>query len=209
MHFNRKAAIAALLAASVGVTAMTPAAFAQGNSAQKAPGFEQGTGQFRAHDRHEGMRNGFDGGLVDLVCSDQGAERLEIAFVRLSHRVALTAEQTPLFEALKTAALTAQTSFSDTCKSALPAAGANAAKPDLVERLKTSLKLDEARIAALAKLLPPFEAFYGSLTADQKAKLDMPRFGMHDQFDGMHSMMHGMMHDQMRGPGAPGDAGSN
>jgi hypothetical protein len=50
---------------------------------------------------------------------------------------------------------------------------AAAAAPDLVERLQTRIKVDEARIAALTNVLPSLEAFYGSLTDEQKAKLDM------------------------------------
>jgi len=168
---------AAVIVATLGLGAMAPAAFAQDQGPQAGPGFgprhEQG---FRAHNqdgmRQDGERGGMRGGMLQLVCSDQGAERLEHMFVSLSHRVELTAEQTPLFDALKTAALTAQTGFADTCTSVLPEAGTTAQAPNLVERLQTGIKIDEARIAALSDVLPSLEAFYASLTDDQKAKLD-------------------------------------
>ena len=169
---------AALIVATLGLGAMAPAALAQDQARQGGPGFgprhEQG---FRAHNqdgpRQDMQRGGMRGGMLQLVCSDQGAERLEHMFVSLSHRVELTAEQTPLFDALKTAALSAQTAFSDTCATLLPEAGDTAVQaPNLVELLETRIKVDEARIAALSDVLPSLEAFYNSLTDEQKAALD-------------------------------------
>lgn len=115
------------------------------------------------------------GGLLRLVCSENGAEALEIHFVRLSHRLDLTDAQTPLFDALKASALTAQTGFADTCAANLPDRSA-AATPDMLERLKAGLAIEEARLSALNEVMPDFEAFYTSLTDDQKSGL-MPRMG--------------------------------
>lgn len=115
------------------------------------------------------------GGLLNLVCSEKGAEALEIGFVRLAHRLDLTAEQQTLFDALKAKALTTQTSFADSCAAARPATSADA-KPDLLERLKSGLKIDEARLSAMNAVLPDLEAFYASLTDTQKADL-MPQRG--------------------------------
>jgi len=115
------------------------------------------------------------GGLFALVCSDRGAEALEVGLVRIAHRLDLTEAQKPLFDALKTTALTTQTSFADTCKAALPAQ-ADATRPDLLERLKSGLRLEQARLSAMNSVLPDFEAFYTSLTPAQKADL-MPARG--------------------------------
>ena len=120
-------------------------------------------------------------GILGLVCAPQGAEALEIAFVRLTHRLDLTTEQQALFDTFKTNALTTQTSFADDCQAALPDTTA-ATKPDLVERLKSGLAIDEARLTAMNAILPDFEAFYGSLTDEQKADL-MPRMGNRDGGD--------------------------
>ena len=98
---------------------------------------------------------------------------LEIAFVRWSHRLELTTEQQPLFDALKTKALTTQTSFADDCQAAMPDRTADA-KPDLLEGLKARLAIEEAKLTAMNAVLPDFEAFYGSLTDAQKADL-MPQ----------------------------------
>lgn len=130
-------------------------------------------------------------GILGLVCAPQGAEALEIAFVRLSHNVELTAEQQTLFDAFKTKALTTQTSFADECQAALPDRTA-ATKPDLLERLKSGLAVEEARLTAMTAILPDFEAFYGSLTDEQKANL-MPRMGNRDNGRGDH--------DDRNGPG--------
>ena len=175
---------AAVIVAALGLGAVAPIALAQDQGQQAGPGFgprhEQG---MRAHNqdgmrqggmRQDGERGGMRGGMLQLVCSEQGAERLEHMFVNISSRLDLTAEQTPLFDALKTAALSAQTGFADTCAAQLPAAGQTADLPNLVERVQTGIKMDEPRIAALSGVLPSLEAFYNSLTDDQKANLDAP-----------------------------------
>lgn len=188
------AAIVALTAGIIGVAGIVPAATAQ----QQPPGQPQqqvqpyGKGHFQMRPpmafRHGLMgrnqdlrvaRGGMRAGLVGLVCSDRGAERMEVAFVRLSYRLGLSAEQKTLFDDLRTAALTAQTEFADACKAARPAASAegtarDTAAPDPVEGLKARIALDKARVAALESVLPKFEAFYGSLSDAQKARL-MPR----------------------------------
>lgn len=125
--------------------------------------------------RDGGMGRG--GGFLGLVCSDRGAEALEIAFVRLSHRLELTAEQQPLFDTLKTKALTTQTSFADQCQAAMPDRSADA-RPDLLEGLKARLAVEEAQLTAMNAILPDFEAFYASLTDAQKADMLPPRMGM-------------------------------
>jgi hypothetical protein len=121
-------------------------------------------------------------GILGLVCSEDGAERLEIAFVRMSHDLDLTDAQQPLFDALKSKALTTQTSFADECAAARPDRTADE-RPDLLEGFKARLQIEEARVAALNAVLPEFEAFYASLTDEQKADL-MPRMGRGDRDDG-------------------------
>jgi hypothetical protein len=131
--------------------------------------------------RQGGMGPMAGAGNLGLVCSDRGAEELEVALVRLSHRLDLTDSQQPLFDAFRTTALTTQTSFADTCAAALPDTTADAA-PDLVERLKSGIAFETARLEAMNAVLPAFEAFYGSLSEEQQASL-MPRRGFFMQFD--------------------------
>lgn len=167
-------ALAALVATTLGFTAVPVLAQDAGPVAVKA-------------DRqvHRIIRNGgpgFGAGILGLVCSDRGAEELEVALVRLSHRLDLTATQQPLFDAFRTTALTSQTSFADACATAMPDQSADAAAPDLVDRLKSGLALEQARLEAMNAVLPDFEAFYSSLTDEQKADL-LPRRGMWMMFD--------------------------
>ncbi len=171
-------ALAALVASTMGFATILPAA------AQDQPSVVAAKADRQFHrfgNRDDGP--GRNAGILGLVCSDRGAEALEIAFVRLSHRLDLAGEQQPLFDALRTKALTTQTSFADDCKAALPDRSAGT-RPDLLDRLKSTLAIEEARLTALNAVLPEFEAFYGSLTDAQKDDL-LPRGGMrmHDRGD--------------------------
>lgn len=160
-------AIAALVATSVGTVAL--------------PVVAQDTTQAVArqgdHAIHRMMPRGArsNGAVVTLVCSDRGAEALEIAFVRLAHRLDLSAEQQALFDTLRTNALTAQTAFADSCAAAQPKT-ADAASPDLIARLKARLDIEQARLDSMTGLLPDLEAFYASLTDAQKAQV-LPQRG--------------------------------
>jgi hypothetical protein len=175
------AALAALLAAAIGTTSFVSVAAAQ-DAAVKIEKSDFEPGSMRMG------RGGFTPWL-NLVCSPKGAEELEIALVRLDHRLTLTDAQKPLYDAFRTSALTAQTGFADKCAAARPAKDA-AAKPDLIDALKTRLDLDAARLEALNTVLPDFEKFYDSLTDAQKADLLPDRMERRE-----------MMRD-FRGPGA-------
>jgi len=165
---------AAVIVAALGLGALAPAAMSHDWGRQQAGNGPRHEMMFRGDQHPMGGAMAMRGGFLEFNCSAKGAERLERAFVSLARMLQPTAEQQPLFDALKTAALTAQTSLADTCAAARPADSA-AAAPGLVERLQTRLKLDEARTAALSGVLPELEAFYNSLTDAQKARLDAPR----------------------------------
>jgi hypothetical protein len=126
--------------------------------------------------RGEMMMGGMRSGLLGLVCSPNGSERLEIGFVRLSHRINPTAEQAPLFDALKTSALGAQAKFAETCKSAVTP-GQAGTPPTIVDALKTRLAIETARVAALNDVLPKLDTLYSSLTDAQKAAIQPHRPG--------------------------------
>jgi hypothetical protein len=157
-------ALAALLVAAIGSTALVPVA-----SAQEGAKVTVEQTHFRPDGRMT-MRMEGPGAVLNLVCSADGAEALEIALVRLDHRLELTATQRPLFDALKTSALTAQTSFADKCAATLPAKDA-ATPPNLIDRMKARIAIDTARLEALNAVLPDFEALFNSLTDAQKASL--------------------------------------
>jgi hypothetical protein len=166
-------ALAALVATSMSV--ITLPALAQDTT---APAVQKADRQIHRMVNRDAGPGRAGGSILGLVCSDRGAEALEIAFVRWSHALDLTAEQQPLFDALKTKALTTQTSFADDCQAAMPDRTADA-KPDLLDGLKARLAIEEAKLTAMNEILPDFEKFYSSLTDEQKADL-MPRgFGQH------------------------------
>ena len=172
-------ALAALVVAAVSLSSLPVAA------QDITPAANRGDREIHRAIMHDGGGPGMDrgaGGILGLVCSERGAEALEIAFVRMAHRLELTDTQQPLFDALKSKALTTQTSFADDCAAAHPDRTADQ-RPDLLEGFKARLKVEEARVAALTAVLPDFEAFYASLTDQQKADL-MPRMGRGDRDDG-------------------------
>jgi len=221
------AAVAALLAGGMSVGALGTA-FAQDAASppaqsQPAAGPQQGqAGQWhgpgRRHMGHLGNRGGFHRGggvgMLALACGDRGAEALEIAFVHLYYSVKPTDAQQPLFDTLKTAALADQKTFAQACQGAMAKAGGQ--QPTMLDRLQDRLTLEQARATALGDIVPKFKAFYDSLSADQKAKLDQPhhrRFGMQRRVDGQQGgwQQHGpggMRHRPMPpdAPATPADA---
>ena len=120
-----------------------------------------------------GMNRGGDR-LIALACSNKGAEVLQRVLDRTGKRLNLTADQQKLFDTFRDKALTTETSFADTCKTAIPDRTAGA-KPDLITGLKARLAIDEARLTAMNAVLPDFEALYTSLTDTQKQAL-LPRW---------------------------------
>jgi hypothetical protein len=178
-----KAAMAVVVAA-ISFTALTPAAFAAGpDRGRDVQAHRQGGDM----DRQGGMRFGGRGaGLLALGCGPNAAERTEHALVALSYRVNPTGDQVQLFDALKTAALDAQKELATTCDAVLPdrtaeagAAPATTGPTNMLEALQARHKIEEARVAALGDVLPAFEAFFNSLTDEQKATLELrgPRDG--------------------------------
>jgi hypothetical protein len=187
-------AIAALVATTIGLGAALPA-LAQGAGPTVAQRLDRapdrnadpgrnldpgrGVGPDRAPDkgrfmlREQGMG---PAGLLMLACSPDGAENLDVALLRASYRLNLTAEQQKLFDTFRANALSTETSFADTCKASLPDRSAET-KPDMLARLKAGLAIDQARLTALNSILPDFEALYNSLSDAQKASL-LPHRGM-------------------------------
>ncbi len=123
----------------------------------------------------DGQRGGPRGergnGFAGLICSTDGATQLETRFADLATQLKLTTEQQPLFDAYKTAALGAQTTFADTCAKVQPAAATPATPPDALTVLKERQARQTARLEALNAVLPSFEALYNSLDDTQKATL--------------------------------------
>ena len=164
-----RTAVIALMTTVVGLGAVAPG-FAQ--DATPAPQAEQRE-SFRQH-RHSGAT-----GVGNFLGFERGAEAIEVAFVRLSHAVDLTAEQQPLFDAFKTAALDAADRFAAATGDLLPtptAKGQAAALPDIGKRLENRIAFETARLDALKSVQPAATAFFDSLTEAQQAELTPRRF---------------------------------
>jgi len=204
-----KTAIVALMTATLGFSAIAPV-FAQDaaptqTQAQNGPGlhFRQGG------EGHGQMGHRMGGGdFLDFV---RGAEAVEIAMVRLSHRIELTPEQQPLFDAFKATALSAAADFAAATEglrpqrspavATPPAEGeaVTATAPDISERLENRIAIETAHLAALEAVQPAATAFFDSLTDEQKAQLAPQR---PDQ-GGMPGFGKGGMRHHQGGPAAP------
>jgi hypothetical protein len=185
MTMSNRFLVTTALAGLMGLTALAPGAYAQSApAAPAAPSVAQPDdnggrlGDRPGQHRDAGQR-GERGGIAGLICSTDGATQLETRLADIVTKLALTAEQQPLFDAYRTAALTAQTSFAESCAKLQPAATATpATPPDALTVLKDRQAHQTAELDALNAVLPSFEALYNSLTDAQKAVLQ-PLVGPH------------------------------
>ncbi|HTO28182.1 MAG TPA: Spy/CpxP family protein refolding chaperone [Devosia sp.] len=203
-------AIVALMTATIGLSAIAPV-FAQ----DAAPTQVQAGNGPGLHFRHDNKGFGPMGGQRgggDFLNFGGGAEAIEVALVRLSHRIELTAEQQPLFDTLKTTALAAAADFAAATEGLRPQGGpavptppaegetATATAPDMSERLENRIAIETAHLAALQAVQPAAAAFFDSLTDEQKAQL-MPE---RPERGGMPGMGKGGMRHQGMQQGGPG-----
>jgi hypothetical protein len=172
-------AILALMTATLGLSAVAPVLAQQGAPTAPLAQTEQ------AQQVGKGFRPGYNGpgrsGGNDLLNFERGAEAVEIALVRLGHRLDLTDAQKTLFETLKADALTAANTLkaaAETVRQTSAAEGETPSTTTLADRLETRIALDTARLDALKSVQPSLTAFFDSLTDEQKAEL-VPERGEH------------------------------
>ncbi|KFC66960.1 hypothetical protein FF80_02347 [Devosia sp. LC5] len=173
-----KPAIVALLTAALGFTSLAPS-FAQetGVAAPTAPAAADVQKPGPGHNRFQHKGQFPEGGMRRMELRhgggffnfERGAEAAEIGLVRLSHRIDLTAEQQPLFDAMKTAVLAAADDFATAAQAARPATDAE--KPDVAARLDARIAITSAHLAALEAIKPSVTAFFDSLTPEQQQAL--------------------------------------
>lgn len=194
--------IAALVVATIATGAAAPAMAQDQGPGRDREVHLRGPGGGEAHMRFGGQRGarmmvnrGGErgmGGLFALVCNEDGGDRLQHMLLNIEQRTDPTGNQTALYDTFKAAATSAQADFASACAAARPAD--DTASLDLPDRLKSRLDVQQAHLDAMNAVLPAFEAFYDSLSDEQKQALAPRR--------GEHRMDH-------RGPGAPmGQEGS-
>ena len=166
---TRASAIAALVTA-ISLISFAPAAFAEGPNRPGADGMRNH--RMLDFQAKRGGPGNFE--LVALTCNSRAADRIDTRFDKLAERLTLTADQHKLFDTFRAAALTAQTTFADSCGDLRPTKADRAARterPDMIDRMELRLKIDAARLAAMNSVFPDLKAFYSSLTDAQKQLL--------------------------------------
>ncbi|WP_332715241.1 Spy/CpxP family protein refolding chaperone [Pelagibacterium mangrovi] len=167
MKIITKTALVALAAASIGATSFAPA-FAQpfggGHHAiQRVPGGEARS--FRpGPDAFGGF--GMGGGLIGMFLMGN-AEVVDIAAVRLTHRLDLSDEQQELLENLRLAALDAQGQIAEIREEFSSSDEDAATASDITARYAAMVAMTTARAEALEAIQPSFEAFVESLDDTQ------------------------------------------
>ncbi|MET0438987.1 MAG: Spy/CpxP family protein refolding chaperone [Devosia sp.] len=175
-------ALMAVVATAIGLSAVAPAMAQPAPQAPDAAVTQEdaapGNQAFRPQGGGPRQQGGGAAGFFDF---SRGGEGIEIALVRLSHRLDLTTEQQALFDTLKTSALSAAEDFAtatEGLRPTPPAEGEEPAMPDVAQRLETRIAVEKAHVAALEAVQPSVAAFFDSLTDEQKAEL-MPAPGEH------------------------------
>ncbi len=115
---------------------------------------------------------------VRFVCNDKAAERIETGLTRMAARLDLTDAQTTTFETFKTAALSAQAAFAQSCDQ-FKMANQDQPKENLglIDRLNNRQAMMGAQLSSMGDVMPEFEAFFTSLTDEQKAQMRPNRMG--------------------------------
>ncbi|HHS82898.1 MAG TPA: hypothetical protein ENJ68_05195 [Devosia sp.] len=145
-------------------------------------------------------------GPIHFVCAPRAAERIEIRLSYMAERIDLTEEQTPAFEAFKTALLDAQNGFASVCAEVKP--DRSDRDTGLIERLNARQALISAQADALKSVLPSFENFFNTLSEEQKHQMRPHRArGPHRPHPGM--MRNGPLASPHSGPDGGADAGPN
>lgn len=167
-----KSTLAILTTAIVGVTALTPAVYAQPLPDRNGEIHRIDGAKARAHRPNMGGARMMQRPALFGLLAAPNAEAIDIAGVRLTHQLDLTDEQTLLLDALKDAALEAQNSLAITREAIRPVSEEDASDPDLVAGYAGIVAMTTARAEALEAMQPTFEAFVGSLDDEQIEKLN-------------------------------------
>ncbi len=115
-------------------------------------------------------------GPLRFVCNENAAERIENGLTRMGARLDLSDAQATTFETFKSAALDAQTTFAQSCDQfKLARQDQDKDETDLIDRLNSRQAMMSAQLSAMEDIMPEFEAFFNSLTDEQKAQMRSDR----------------------------------
>jgi len=160
--------LASTLIGTLSIGAIAPAAYAQATASNGDGKNAEQKQERKSKGQHRNVRGGH--GFLNSICSETGAERLEKGMEIMAIRIDLTDAQRPAFDDLKTAALTAQTDYAEACTPL------KAEKPEgAAEKLKHRTAMMELQLESMNQVLPSFEAFFDTLSDEQKAELN--KFG--------------------------------
>jgi LTXXQ motif family protein len=177
MTRNRTYILAGVAAAAVGLAAA---------GAIAARGDWQHFGRQGGGGHRGGMMMGMGGfGLgigspLHRLCRGDAGEMTDHMLVRIEHKIKPTDAQKPAFDDLKTAMRTAAEKIEASCPAkpdpAKAAEGEKRPRLTPVERLAQTQAGLEASLEAVKTVRPAAEKFYASLSDDQKAKFNPPRW---------------------------------
>lgn len=180
--------LSSALVGAISLSALAPVAA----SAQEQVAAAKHRGQGGQEQHMQRGNQGRPGGFINLICSPDGAARLETMLSKISEKTTLSAEQQALYDTFKADLLTAQTDYADTCIAPVRGQGeghaqgkgqAQTDKPDMMERVKMRQANMTALVAAMDEVIPSMDAFFSSLSDEQKADLRPGRDGQ-GQHDG-------------------------
>ncbi|WP_404403755.1 Spy/CpxP family protein refolding chaperone [Pelagibacterium halotolerans] len=117
---------------------------------------------------HAGPR--MRGGILTMLVSAPTAEAVDIAAVRLTHRLELTDDQIAALDALKAAVLNARDGLDEAREAIMPLENDPTAE-DITARYADMVAMTTARAEALEAVQPAFEAFVETLEGEQIALL--------------------------------------
>jgi hypothetical protein len=129
--------------------------------------------------RHEGMRQGMFGRMMNWTADRTPQQKCEEHLARragfvayIGARLNLTAEQKPLWDKVQAATQTAQDKQRELCGTLKPAA--ERGQETMLDRMSRREQRLTASLQGLQQVEPAVQALYQALTPEQKAIVDHP-----------------------------------
>lgn len=191
MKRNSKILIGGLALAAVGAASFSAVAGHRGHHGwghgERGHGWGH-HGKMGKYGRH-GRRGGMMGAGMRVVCRRNGAEKIDHMLVRIKHKVVVTEAQTPAYEEFANTVRGAAAKVKESCPpkperrkrrgqaedGATDQAATPPKRPSPIERLAHAETFMAAALEGIRTVRPAAEAFYATLSDEQKAKLTKRR----------------------------------